>query len=227
MILISGYVVKLMLKPIKKDQVDDARKWNAPEMSIDTDRIVRHQYENPKSRNGKAEIPTATDIEQWRKDAELEGYNEGLKRAEQDSQQCGKRLLQLINFFEHPLRALNEDIEQQLAQLAITLAQQLVRRELRVEPGEIIGLIRDSVKLLPGNARNIRILMNPEDALLVRNSLSMESADEEASWKLIEDPMISVGGCEIKSDSSSINATLENRLSALAASVLGGEREQD
>ena len=216
-----------MLKPIKKDQVDNARKWTAPEIFIDSDRIVRHQFENPETRNGNAQIPTATEIERWSKEAELEGYNEGLKKAEQESQQCRERLLQLINFFEHPLRALNEDIEQQLALLAITLAQQLVRRELRVEPGEIIGLIRDSVKLLPGNARNIRILMNPEDATLVRNALSLESADEEASWKLIEDPMISIGGCEIKSDTSSINATLENRLSALAASVLGGEREQD
>jgi len=61
----------------------------------------------------------------------------------------------------------------------------------------------------------------------VRNALSMESGNEEHSWKLIEDPMITRGGCEVSAPPSSINATLENRLSALAASVLGGEREQD
>jgi len=43
----------------------------------------------------------------------------------------------------------------------------------------------------------------------------------------MEDPMITRGGCEIKSDQSTINATLENRLQALAASVLGGERIED
>jgi flagellar assembly protein FliH len=136
-------------------------------------------------------------------------------------------LLQLIEFFEHPLQALNEDIEHQLTQLAVTLAQQLVRRELKLEPGEIIGLIRDSVQLLPGNTRNISIKLHPEDARLVRNALSMESANEEHSWKLIEDPMLTRGGCEVSAPPSTINATLENRLSALAASVLGGEREQD
>lgn len=141
--------------------------------------------------------------------------------------QEAQRLLTLIEFFEHPLQALNEDIEHQLTQLAVTLAQQLVRRELKVEPGEIVGLIRDSVRLLPGNTRNISIVLHPEDAKLVRNALSLESSDEGHSWKLLEDPMISRGGCQINAPPSSINATLENRLSALAASVLGGEREQD
>ena len=216
-----------MLKPIIKDQAGIAKKWHAPAMSIDSNRVTRHRYESIGSKGGRSGIPTAADIEQWRKDAEQDGYQEGLKKAEQESIKGRESLQQLINFFEHPLQALNEEIEQQLAQVAITLAQQLIRRELRIEPGEIIGLIRDLVKLLPSNSRNIRIIINPEDATLVRSALSMDSGDEEASWKLIEDPMITIGGCEIKSDSSTINATLENRLSALAASVLGGEREQD
>ncbi|NNE64717.1 MAG: flagellar assembly protein FliH, partial [Gammaproteobacteria bacterium] len=51
--------------------------------------------------------------------------------------------------------------------------------------------------------------------------------DEEQSWKLVEDPIITRGGCEIKTETSVINATLENRLSELAAAVLGGERARD
>ena len=125
------------------------------------------------------------------------------------------------------MQALNEDIEHQLTQLAVTLAQQLVRRELKLEPGEIIGLIRDSVQLLPGIQRNISIVLHPEDASLVRHALSMETNTEEQNWKLVEDPMITRGGCEINAAPSAINATLENRLSELAASVLGDERERD
>jgi flagellar assembly protein FliH len=196
-------------------------KWQAPVMEADASRVLRYREEN------EAAIPTAEHIEQWRKQAEEEGFQQGLERAQREAEEMQDRLLQLINFFEHPLQSLNEDIEHQLTQLAVTLAQQLVRRELKVDPGEIIGLIRDSVKLLPGNTRNISILLHPEDARLVRNALSLESGDEEHSWKLVEDPMISRGGCQINAPPSSINATLENRLSELAASVLGGEREQD
>jgi len=199
----------------------EVEKWRAPVMETDPSRVVRYREEH------EASIPTAKDIDQWRAQAEEEGFQQGQLRAQQQAQELQQRMLQLIEFFEHPLQALNEDIEHQLTQLAVTLAQQLVRRELKLEPGEIIGLIRDSVKLLPGNTRNISIMLHPEDARLVRNALSMESGNEEHSWKLIEDPMITRGGCEVSAPPSSINATLENRLSALAASVLGGEREQD
>jgi flagellar assembly protein FliH len=199
----------------------EVEKWRAPVMETDPSRVVRYREEH------EASIPTAKDIDQWRAQAEEEGFQQGQLRAQQQAQELQQRLLQLIEFFEHPLQALNEDIEHQLTQLAVTLAQQLVRRELKLEPGEIIGLIRDSVLLLPGNTRNISIILHPEDARLVRDALSMESGNEEHSWKLIEDPMITRGGCEVSAPPSSINATLENRLSALAASVLGGEREQD
>ena len=200
---------------------DMIEKWRAPVMQADPSRVMRHRQQDD------AAIPTAEDIEQWRKEAEEEGFREGLARAQQEAEELKRRLLGLIEFFEHPLQSLNEDIEHQLTQLAVTLAQQLVRRELKVEPGEIIGLIRDSVKLLPGNTRNITIMLHPEDARLVRQALSLDRGDEETSWKLVEDPMITRGGCEISAPPSSINATLENRLSELAASVLGGEREQD
>ncbi len=199
----------------------EVEKWHAPVMDADPSRVVRYREEH------EASIPTANDIDQWRAQAEEEGYQQGLVRAQQETRELQQQLLQLIDFFEHPLQELNEDIEHQLTQLAVTLAQQLVRRELKVEPGEIIGLIRDSVQLLPGMQRNISIVLHPEDAQLVRNALSIETSDEEHNWKLVEDPMITRGGCEINAPPSAINATLENRLSELAASVLGGEREQD
>jgi len=199
----------------------EVEKWRVPVMDADPSRVVRNREKH------EASIPTVEDIDQWRAQAEEEGYQQGLVRAQQESRELQQQLLQLIDFFEHPLQALNEDIEHQLTQLAVTLAQQLVRRELKLEPGEIIGLIRDSVPLLPGNQRNISIVLHPEDAKLVRSALSIDSGDEEHNWKLVEDPMITRGGFEINAAPSAINATLENRLSALAASVLGGEREQD
>lgn len=206
-----------------------AKKWQAPSMSADPNQVIRNRPPEPKVAAPATDtgIPTAKDIEQWRKDAEAEGYQDGLKKASKESLQVQQRLLQLITFFEHPLKSLNEEIEQQLTQVAVTLAQHLVKRELKLDPGEIIGLIRDSIQLLPGNARGIKIYLHPEDVSLVRNALSIEADNDEQSWKLIEDPMITRGGCQIKSDSSSINATLEHRLSALAASVLGARREED
>ncbi len=204
-----------------------AERWQVPEMQVDPNRVVRSESVESGLEQAASSIPTAEEIEKWRKDAEAEGFAEGLEKAEEEMQPLKQRLHKLIDFLEQPLQALNEEVELQLTQLAVSLAQQLVRRELRIEPGEIVGLIRDSVKLLPANARRINILINPEDASLVRSALSIDPNDDEQSWKLIEDPIITRGGCEIKTETSIINVTLENRLSELAASVLGGDRERD
>ncbi len=121
-------------------------------MEPDPNRVVRsHSVETAMGRAASS-IPTAEEIEQWRLDAVDEGYQEGLKKADAELEPIKQRLRNLIGFLDKPLQALNEEVEQQLTQVAVTLAQQLVRRELRIEPEEIVGLIRDSVKLLPGQA---------------------------------------------------------------------------
>jgi len=220
-------------KSLDKSEGENASKWNAPVMDARSNRVIRYQNarDNKQQSNNSAtdsiKIPTAEEIQKWQKDAEAEGYQQGLKQAEAEIQSLKDELKTLINFIEQPLKYLNEEIEQQLTQVAVTLAQQLVRRELKIDPGEIVGLIRESVQLLPGNSRKIRIFLHPDDAELVKNVLQLDENDEEQSWKLIEDPMMTRGGCEIKSEQSVINASLENRLSQLAASVLGGEREED
>ena len=203
-------------------------KWQLPSVDAASSKVFRDESRTqPEEPEPETPIPTAEEIESWHQQAQEEGYQQGMQQAEKEVAELKQRLNDLINFFESPLQSLNEEVEQQLSLLAVTLAQQLVRREIRVEPGEIIGLIRDSVQLLPANSRKIRISLHPEDAELVRKTLQLDENEEEQSWRIREDPMITRGGCEITSDKSVINATLENRLQSLAASVLGGVRSED
>lgn len=212
---------------------EKVEKWSPPSMGTSDSRVFKAEKEQPESKpeveseQQATPIPTADDIEKWHTEAHEEGYQAGLKQAQQEIEQQKQQIYELINFFEQPLQFLNAEVEQQLNLLAVTLAQQLVRREIRVEPGEIVAVIRESVKMLPVNSRKIKIFLHPEDAELVRSVLQLDELDEEQSWALMEDPMITRGGCEIKSEQSTINVTLENRLQALAASILGGERIED
>ncbi len=219
-------------RKISNEKDVEFQKWTLPVMGDESNKVIHREKEAPAKNTAQInteeisspDIPTAKDIETWHKEAHEEGYQQGMKQAEAEIAAQKKQLETIINFFEHPLQYLNEEVEQQLNLLAITLAQQLVRREIKTEPGEIIALIKESVKMLPVNSRKIRIYLHPADAAIVRKTLQL---DEEQSWKLVEDPMITRGGCEIKSEQSAINVTLENRLQALAASVLGGDRVED
>ncbi len=213
----------------RHSQPDQVEKWHVPSVNSPDSQVFRHQVES-ESNPDEAEsvkIPTAAEIEQWREQARAEGYQQGMQQASAEITQQSEQLRQIIEFFDRPLQSLNEEVEEQLSLLAVVLAQQLVRREIRADPGELIGVIREAVQMLPANSRKIRIYLHPEDAELVRHALQLDEHDEDLNWKLVEEPMISRGGCEIKSDRSVINVTLENRLQALAASVLGGDRLED
>ncbi len=211
----------------RHSQADQVEKWNVPSVDSADSHVLRHESQHGPDADDSVTIPTAAEIEQWREQARAEGYQQGMQQASAELAQQRAELNQIIEFFNQPLQALNEEVEEQLSVLAVVLAQQLVRREIRADPGELVGVIREAVQMLPANSRKIRIILHPEDAELVRNALQLDEHDDELNWKLVEEPMISRGGCEIKSDRSVINATLENRLQALAASVLGGDRLED
>ncbi len=83
-------------------------------------------------------------------------------------------------------------------------------------------MIRETVALLPAAARDVRIHLHPEDAALVRERL-VEPATSRA-WTLVEDPVITRGGCRVSSENSSIDAQVETRLGAAIAATLGDER---
>lgn len=155
------------------------------------------------------------------------GCAQALSEQETLTQELRTRVQQLegvLNLLSRPLAELDETVLRQLATLAGAIARQLVRRELRTQPEQIIAVIRETVALLPAAARDVRIHLHPEDAALVRERL-VEPAAERA-WTLVEDPVITRGGCRISSENSSIDAQVETRLGAAIAAVLGDERNQ-
>jgi flagellar assembly protein FliH len=100
--------------------------------------------------------------------------------------------------------------------------RQLIRREVKLQPEQIMAAVRDSVGLLPMSARDVRIHLHPADAALLREHM-VEPASGRA-WTVLEDPVITRGGCRISSENSSIDATIETRIGAAVAAALGEER---
>ena len=134
-------------------------------------------------------------------------------------------LEQLLGAFANPFEELDEGVEQQLAQLAMLVARQLVRRELKTDPGQVIAVVRAALAELPLASRDIRLALHPDDIGLVREALSM--GEDEQRIRIVEDPVQSRGGCRVETDTSQIDASVESRLNAIIAQVLGGERQTD
>jgi flagellar assembly protein FliH len=128
----------------------------------------------------------------------------------------------IMSLLSRPLNELDSQIEKQLVTLALTVARHLVRRELRIDPTQVIGIIRNTVTLLPAAARDVRVHLHPEDASIVRERLAEPHA--ERAWTIVEDPIMARGGCRVTTDNSQIDARLETRLGSAISSVLGSER---
>jgi flagellar assembly protein FliH len=120
---------------------------------------------------------------------------------------------------------MDDEIEQQLVSLAFTIAKHVVRRELRADPAQVIAVIRETVGLLPLAQRNVRVHLHPLDAAVVRERLSEPQA--ERAWTLVEDPVMSRGGCRVSTDSAQIDARLETRLMSVLNSLMGDARLTD
>jgi flagellar assembly protein FliH len=136
-----------------------------------------------------------------------------------------RRLASLLELQARPLARLDAEMEQQLAELAIAIARQLLRRELKADPSQVIAVVRETVGLLPASARDVRVIMHPDDAALVREKLA--APHNQVAWQLVEDPMLARGDCRVATDTALIDARMENRLAAAIASLLGDERAQE
>ena len=158
-----------------------------------------------------------------------DGHEAGLAAAREEQHaalaEIDRRVQQLgsiLEFMSRPLAEVDAQVQRQLALLAGAIARQVVRRELKIHPDDIVGVIRDTVSLLPVTARDVRVHLNPDDAQLVRSRLT--EVTSERAWSITEDPILPRGGCRVTSENSTIDAQVEQRVGAAIAAVLGDER---
>lgn len=204
-----------MSKVIRSEDAAGCQTWNVPDMQSGNRGIARPM--------------TARQLEEIQVQARQEGFQQGLK----EGRDTGRKeftariacLEQLIQSLDEPFVSLDQEIEEQLTQLAMLVARQLVRRELQIDPGQVIGVVREALAALPLAARNVRIAVHPEDAALIRDALSLREGNHEI--RIVEDPVQGRGGCRVLTENSQIDATVESRLNAVIANVLGGQRSSD
>jgi len=164
-------------------------------------------------------------------DLQAEAYKEAFDQGLADGREAGQRevraqverLAGMFYDLAKPFDALDEEVERELLTLAMALARQIVRRELKADPTQIIGIIREAIAALPVAAREVRVHLHPEDAAVVRQHLA--PTESERAWTLVEDPVMARGGCQVTTATSRIDARLETRLGAILVELLGTERQ--
>ena len=207
-------------KIISKDSSGNYESWRAPHVNDESSPMHRR-------------FMTAEEIEKIQQQAYEEGYKEGFDKGLADGQveinnRC-QQLESILNFLGHPLENIDEQVNQQIFQLSMSVAGHIIRREIRTDPGQVIAVVRAAMNALPVAERDVKVYLHPEDVALVREALSISEDEitETRPWRIIEDPVLTRGGCRVRSENSTIDATVEARLNRVIATLLGGEREED
>jgi flagellar assembly protein FliH len=166
---------------------------------------------------------------QGKKDGYHEGFQEGSRQGYEDNVQTLQKktatFVSLLESLSQPFKELDAQVEKELVQLAIAIATQIIRREIKMDPGQVIAAVREAINVLPLSSQNIGLHLHPEDAELVRSALSLD--DMSPAWRIVEDPLLTRGGCKVDTETSHIDASVENRLAAVIATLFGGDREHD
>jgi flagellar assembly protein FliH len=156
----------------------------------------------------------------------LVGKEEGLEAGRAEAQEIVRSLAALVDEMALPFRGLDALVTKELAQLAMRLAEKIVRRELTIDSSVVTDIVAEAMETLYKLGDEIVVFLNPADAALVRE-FAPESLDGK-SWKVVEDAGLLPGGCQVKTPTSFVDASVEKQIEEVFSTLLNScDRELD
>ena len=176
--------------------------------------------------------PPGPPIEERLNQARQEGYQDGYRnglaalesykqtQAAQMAAHMSDQVGALASDFHHRLESLEQQLAGRIAGVALELARQVVRTELRQSPELVVDVAEQALGALLASARQVIVRLSPDDHGLAQAQLSEMLAARGA--RLVPDASVQRGGCIVESDIAVVDATVEARW-ARAAAALGYE----
>jgi flagellar assembly protein FliH len=162
--------------------------------------------------SGESETPAVdaeAELARLREAARAEGYAEGLAAGRLEGEQACGRIKQLAESFGNTLDNFDFRLADMVLELALDVARQVVAGELAVHPERILDVVNVALKEMAETSREARLLLNPEDATLVRPHL--DQVLDKNRLRIVEDVRIVRGGCLIETAQGDLDGTLPAR----------------
>ncbi len=162
-------------------------------------------------------MPTAEDLERIQREAWQEGYDLGVEEGRKAGYDAGyrtgeeaaERLRQLAEALSVESLRQDDAIAREILDLALNVAQQVLRASIQARPQGILEVIREALQSLPTLSGHHKVVVHPDDAAVVREWLEREHS--HLSWRVLEEPGMSPGGFRFESANNELDATMETR----------------
>jgi flagellar assembly protein FliH len=144
-----------------------------------------------------------------REEAKAEGVKLGREDGRREAQADCQRIKELANSYSQSLDTLDFRVADMVLELALEVARHVIAGELTAKPERVLDVIQLALKQMVDTTREARLLLNPEDAALVRPHL--EDVLDKNRLRIVEDAHIVRGGCLIETPQGDLDATLQAR----------------
>jgi flagellar assembly protein FliH len=202
---------------IPREELGDFQRWKPGDLD-DPEQRARGR-----AREGFA--PTEEDwrvlVDEARQEGYQEGYRDGLSALESLRQsfvsQASSEIGSLVAAFDRQLDELEATMAQAVGRSAVLLARQVLRMELASRPELVAKLAEQAIQAVQTSARHVVVHVNPEDLQFV--AAGAAEILQARGARVQADPSISRGGCSVRSDADSVDATLETRWANACAAM--------
>lgn len=176
------------------------------------------------------------DVESLRTLAHEQGYTDGLKEGVETGKLQGReeaiaelrdtldRWMTMGEALTEAWRIRFQGVEDEVKDLAVAIAEQLVQAHLAVAPDAVVAVVRDALRHA-AEADLVTVLVNPRDIAMVR-----AAKDELAGllkgtgrFELLDDPKVEPGSCIVETKTQVIDGTQATRVDRLRDSMGGSK----
>lgn len=187
----------------------------------DVEEKASHYLEQIRGQAAQIIATAQNEAQAIRAQATQDGRQEALKQAQK---QANQQVQQQVNSLLPALRQAAQEItqiranclrhwQQRVMNLAVAIAQRILRHELPRTPEVTNTLIQESLELAAGSAQ-LRLHLHPQDhaTLSERVPEFATTVGKLALSDIIADPSVGPGGCIVKTEFGQIDQTIEAQL---------------
>ncbi|PXW91936.1 flagellar assembly protein FliH [Sphaerotilus hippei] len=150
-----------------------------------------------------------------------DGYRDGLAAMESFKQshaaQTAAQVAAVIEQMQARLEQVEIDLARRVAGIALDIARQAVRSELDQRPDHVVAVAQEALGVLLVSARHVTVRLHPDDHGLVTQGCAEALSARGA--RLVADPGIERGGCQVESDVGGVDAQVASRWQRAVAAL--------
>jgi flagellar assembly protein FliH len=151
-----------------------------------------------------------------------QGHRQGFDIGCREGEEASARMLEITENFSQELQRADEQIAQDLLDLALDIAKAMLKTSLPVRRDLLLGLVSEFIRESYGEQSSVQLHLNPADVDLVKGETSKPLADLD--WQIVANDKIERGGCLVETKTTQIDASLPTRWRRIAL-ALGRESE--